>query len=162
MELELNHSYEAGLSEVLNTFFSRDRILEKNARVGSRNVRVSELHVDESSAKLVIEREVTSSAEVPAILASFHREWNEVRQDEHWFRKSEDEWHCEFRVRIDGVPAKIRGMMKLKGDSQGCTNQVCLTVRSDLPLVGKKLARFLAEDSRLKIEDEYQATRALV
>ncbi len=162
MELELNHAYEAGLEQVLGTFFNRDRILEKNTRLGSRNVRVSELDVTETSARLVIEREVTSSAEVPAMLASFHREWNEVRQDEHWFRKSEDEWHCEFRVRIDGVPAKIRGTMKLQGDSQSCTNQVSLNVRSDLPLVGRKLARFLAEDSRLKIEDEYQATRALV
>ncbi|WP_372981914.1 DUF2505 domain-containing protein [Marinobacter sediminum] len=162
MELELTHPYEAGLNDVLGTFFSRDRILEKNTREGSRNVKVRELILDEASARIVIEREVTSSTDVPSILASFHREWNEVSQDEHWFRKSEDEWHCEFRVRIDGVPAKIRGIMKLKGDGQSCTNQVNLKVRSDLPLIGKKLAKFLAEDSRIKIEDEYQATRRLL
>ena len=162
MELELRHPYEAGLTDVLSTFFNRDRILEKNAMLGARNVRVAELVRDEASAKLVIERQVTSSSEVPAMLASFHREWNEVRQEEHWFRKSDDEWHCEFRVRIEGVPAKIQGMMKLQGDDRACTNLVSLNVRCDLPLLGKKVAKFLAKDSRLKIEDEYAATRRLL
>ncbi len=162
MELELTHPYEAGLNDVLGTFFSRDRILEKNTRAGSRNVKVRELILDEASARIVIEREVTSSTDVPSILASFHREWNEVSQDEHWFRKNDDEWHCEFRVRIEGVPAKIVGMMKLKGDEQSCINQVSLKVRSDLPLIGRKIAKFLAEDSGIKIEEEYQATRRLL
>lgn len=162
MELELKHPYEAGLEQVLGTFFNRDRILEKNARMGSRNVRVSELVRDEGSAKLVIERQVTSSTDVPGVLASFHKEWNEVRQEEHWFRKSEDEWHCEFRVRIEGVPAKIHGMMKLQGDGQSCTNHVNLRVRCDVPLLGKKIARFLADDSHAKIEREYQTTRQLL
>lgn len=162
MELELQHPYDAGLADVLATFFNRDRILEKNALLGARNVRVAELTRDEASAKLVIEREVTSSTDVPAMLASFHREWNEVRQEEHWFRKSEQEWHCEFRVRIEGVPARIRGMMKLQGDSHSCTNQVNLDVRCDLPLVGKKIAKFLQEDSQIKIEREYQTTQRLL
>ena len=65
-------------------------------------------------------------------------------------------------MRIDGVPAKIRGMMRLKGDSQSCTNPVSLKVRSDLPLIGKTITKFLAEDSRIKIEEEYQATRRLL
>ncbi|MDK9556781.1 DUF2505 domain-containing protein [Marinobacter sp. M216] len=95
-------------------------------------------------------------------MASFHKEWNEVRQEEHWFLKSEGEWHCEFRVRIEGVPAKIQGMMRLQGDSLSCTNQVNLIVRCDVPLLGKKIARFLADDSHAKIEREYQTTRQLL
>ena len=162
MEIELTHPYESGVNDVLGTFFSRDRLLEKNTREGSRNVNVRELVLDEASARVGSKREVNRATDVPAILASFHREWNQVSQDEHWFRKNEDEWHCEFRGRIDGVPAKIRGMMRLKGDSKTCTNQVSLKVRSDLPLVGKKIAKFLAEDSRIKIEEEYQATRRLL
>mgnify|MGYP003155171872 CR=1 FL=1 len=162
MELEFEHPYNARLERVLGAFFDEQHIQEKNARLGSRNVRVPELARDESSGKLVVEREVTSALAVPGVLASFHREWNPVRQEEHWFRKSDSEWHCEFRVRIEGVPAKIKGMMRLMGEGETCTNLVTLNVRCDVPLLGKKIARFLADDSHARIEREYEATRQLL
>ncbi len=162
MELELNHPYEAGLDHVLAAFFDENRIIEKNRKLGSRNVRVAELTRDDLSAKLVVEREMMTSAEVPGVLASFHREWNQVRQEEHWFRKNDGEWHCEFRVRIENVPAKIHGVMRLTGSPERCTNHVSLTVRCDVPFLGKKVAKFLAEDSRVKIEQEYSVNRELL
>ncbi|WP_166253814.1 DUF2505 domain-containing protein [Marinobacter salicampi] len=162
MQLEMTHKYDNGLEQVLGAFFDEGHIREKNQRLGSRNVRIAELTRDGGSAKLVVEREVTSSVEVPGVLASFHREWNRVRQEEHWFRKDDGEWHCEFRVRIDGVPAKIKGNMRLQGSDNTCTNQVTLSVRCDVPLLGKKLAKFLVEDSRHKIEREYGTTREML
>ena len=65
-------------------------------------------------------------------------------------------------LRIENVPAKIKGIMKLKGSGQQCTNHVSLSVRCDVPLLGKKVAKFLVEDSRAKIEREYQITRQLL
>ncbi|KEF31861.1 MAG: DUF2505 domain-containing protein [Gammaproteobacteria bacterium] len=162
MQLEQKHAYQADLDRVLGAFFDEQHILKKNEQLGARNVRVTEISRDDSSGKLVIEREMTTSIEVPGMLASFHREWNEVRQEEHWFRKSDDEWHCEFRVHIHSVPAKIKGMMKLQGQGDSCVNHVTLDVRCDVPLLGKKIARFLADDSNLKIEREYQTTCQLL
>ena len=128
MELELRHSYDAGLERVLGSFFDEAHIQEKNQRLGSRNVRIPELTRDDLSAKVVVEREMMASTEVPGILASFHKEWNRVRQEEHWFRKDDGEWHCEFRVKIEGVPAKIKGNMRLQGTEQACINYVTLNV----------------------------------
>ncbi|MGM0766580.1 MAG: DUF2505 domain-containing protein [Pseudomonadota bacterium] len=162
MELEFEQPYETGLDRVLGAFFDESQIQTKNARLGARNLRIAELQRDETFGKLVIEREMTTSAEVPGILASFHREWNQVRQEEHWFRKDDAEWHCEFRVHIKNVPAKIQGIMKLKGSRERCTNHVSLNVRCDVPMLGKKVARFLAEDSRAKIEQEYSVIRDLL
>lgn len=162
MKFEMTHPYNVGLKNLLDVFFDKEHVLEKNARLGSRNVRVVELTHDESSAKLVVEREMTTSAKVPGVLASFHREWNRIRQEEHWFQKNDDEWHCEFRVRIEGVPAKIKGMMKLQGDDTACTNQVSMDVRCDVPLLGKKIAKFLADDSQVKIQQEYKTIKELL
>lgn len=122
-------------------------------------MRVAELTKDDSAGKLVIEREMTTSAPVPGVLASFHREWNRVRQEEHWFKKDDGEWHCEFRVRIDGVPARIKGVMRLVGNADRCINYVALSVLCEVPFLGRKIARFLAEDSHAKIEREYEVIR---
>ncbi|WP_309043643.1 DUF2505 domain-containing protein [Marinobacter sediminicola] len=162
MEVQLTHPYQAGIKQVLGAFFSEDHILERNALLGSRNVRVAELEKGDSTAKLVIEREVTTSQAVPGFLSHFHREWNQVRQEEHWFRKSDSEWHCEFRVHVEGVPAKIKGMMRLEGSDEACTNHVTLSVRCDVPLVGKKIAAFLRDDSHAKIEREYETIQQLL
>jgi len=162
MELELTHAYDAGLDRVLGSFLSEAHIQEKNQRVGSRNLRIAELRRDEESAKLVVERELSASAEVPGILASFHKPWNRVRQEEHWFRKDDAEWHCEFRVRIDGVPAKIRGVMRLQGNVEKAINYVTLNVKCDVPFLGAKIAKFLAKDSYTKIENEYRVTQQLL
>ncbi len=162
MQLEIEHPYNASLERVLGAFFDEAHIQEKNQRLGSRNVRVSELTRDELSAKVVVEREMMASTEVPRILSSFHREWNRVRQEEHWFRKDDGEWHCEFRVRIEGVPAKIKGNMRLQGTDQACINYVTLNVYCEVPLLGKKIARFLTDDSHTKIEKEYRITRQLL
>lgn len=162
MELQLTHAYKVGIEQLLGTFFDKDHILEKNARLGARSVRVTELQRDDASAKLVVEREMTSSAEVPGMLARFHKEWNQIRQEEHWFRKDDGEWHCEFRVRIEGVPAKVKGTMKLEGSADACTNHVTLDVRCDVPLMGKKIAKFLATDSRAKIDREFEVIQELL
>lgn len=162
MKFDVVHPYDASLDRVLGAFFDEQHIQEKNDRLGHRNVQVKEIKRDDTAGKLVVEREMTTSVKVPATLASFHREWNSVRQEEHWFRKDDSEWHCEFRVRIDGVPAKIHGNMKLKSAGTVCTNHVSLDVRCEIPLVGKKIAQFLVDDSRYKMEQEYDATRGLL
>lgn len=162
MELEMTHAYAVGLDRVLGAFLDEAHIYEKNERLGSRNVRVAELYRDDESARLVVERELYSSAEVPGVLAGFHKPWTRVRQEEHWFRKDDAEWHCEFRVKIDGVPAKIRGVMRLQGTAEAAINFVTLNVKCDVPLLGRMIAEFLATDSHTKIENEYRVIRELL
>ncbi|WP_203143015.1 DUF2505 domain-containing protein [Marinobacter mangrovi] len=163
MKFDVVHPYDASLDTVLGAFFDEQHIQDKNDRLGHRNVQVRELKCDDTAGKIVVEREMTTSVKVPGALAGFHREWNAVRQEEHWFRKDQGEWHCEFRVRIDGVPAKIQGNMQLKGaGGEACTNHVSLDVRCEIPLLGKKIAQFLVEDTRIKIEQEYDATRGML
>src|SRR5690606_1349511 len=124
---------------------------------GARNARAAEIQKDDAAGKLVVERAMTASTEVRAVLAGVHREWNRVRQEEHWFRKDDGAWHSEFRVRIEGVPARTNGVMRLLGNGDRCINYVNLSVLCEVPLLGRKIARFLAEDSRAKIDREYQA-----
>ena len=162
MELTLEHAYDVGLDHLIENFFCENRIHQKNEQLGARNLRVAELIKDDSAGKLVIERDMTTSAPVPGVLAGFHREWNRVRQEEHWFKKDGGEWHCEFRVRIDSVPAHIKGVMRLVGNSDCCINYVTLSVLCEVPFLGRKIARFLAEDSQAKIEREYEVIRQLL
>lgn len=162
MQLEQTHAYDADIEQVLGAFLSEGHILAKNDKVGARNIEIKELSRTDQTAKLVFSREVKSSLAVPGILASFHREWNRIRQEEHWFRKDDGEWHCEYRVHLEGVPVRIKGNMRLQGNGDTCINHVTLDVHCDLPLVGKKVAGFILEDSRSKMEHEHSVSRGLI
>lgn len=162
MQLEMTHPYPASVGQVLDAFFDQSHILAKNERLGARAVRVIECLRDQDVGKLIVEREMTTTANVPGLLSGFHREWNSVRQEEHWFCEDAGEWHCEFRVQINQVPAKIQGYMRLQGEDQQCTNHISLTVQSDVPLLGKKIAQFLIEDMEHKIGQEHRVTRDLL
>jgi len=162
MELTLEHSYDAGVDHVISHFFSEDLILAKNAKLGARNVKVVDAQKDDAAGKLVVEREMKASTQVPGVLSSFHREWNEIRQEEHWVKKDDGEWHCEFRVKVEGVPAKIKGVMRVQGNGDRCINYININVKSDVPFLGKKIARFLADDTRTKINEEHEAIVSLL
>lgn len=162
MKLDMTHHYPAAFGTVLDAFFDPDHILAKNQCLGARGVQVVACQRDEDVGKLIVERDMTTSMEVPGLLSGFHREWNRVRQEEHWFCKNGGEWHAEFRVRIHQVPAKIHGYMRLKAEGQQCSNHINLTVQCDVPLLGKKIARFLIEDMEHKVDQEHEATLALL
>lgn len=160
--MEQTHEYSVGVDAVLAAFFSDMHIKAKNEELGARNVNIIELERDDVSGKLVITREMQSSFELPGILSSFHREWNKVRQEEHWVRKDDDEWHCEFRVFIESVPVKIKGNMRLQGSESGCSNEVSVAVRCDVPLLGKKIEKFVTDDLQLKIKQEHAVNQRLI
>lgn len=162
MEVAMEHPYEAGIETVLGAFFDKQHILARNERLGCRNVRIVDLKRDDLTAKVVVERELALKMNVPGILSSVHRDWSQIRQEEHWFRKDANEWHCEFRVRIKGLPVRIKGNMQLQGDESRCTNLVTLDIYCDVPLLGKQIAGVVVDDTRSRIQQEYKAIRSLL
>ena len=114
------------------------------------------------TAKCVVERERSLKRTGPGILSSVHRDWSQIRQEEHWFCKDANEWHCEFRVRIKGLPVRIKGNMQLQGDESRCTNLVTLDIYCDVPLLGKQIAGVVVDDTRSRIQQEYKAIRSLL
>ncbi|MFE8070867.1 DUF2505 domain-containing protein [Marinobacteraceae bacterium S3BR75-40.1] len=159
MEVQLEHPFEASPERLLDTFFDEKAIKAKNDALGYRNVRVVALERSEDTARLVVQREVQASAPIPSALKSFHQEWSSIEQEEHWERGSDGQWQCELRIRVKGVPVKLRGAMTLQEEGQRTTNCIRLKVDCNVPLMGKKIARFLAEDSRVKMDAEYEVLR---
>ena len=162
MELELTHAYPIGVSQTIEAFFDRNHILARNEQVGARNVSLRTRTLEDESGKLVVERDMVATAEVPPALSGFHRTWNRVRQEEHWFRKDDAEWHCEFRVDIENIPAKIKGSMRLTGTETDTTNEIVLDVGCDIPMLGDAVTAFLIKDAAAKIEAEYRAAEKLL
>ena len=69
---------------------------------------------------------------------------------------------AEFGEAVMYLPAKIKGAMRLLGNGDRCINYVSLSVLCEVPFLGRKIAKFLADDSHAKIEREYDVIRQLL
>ncbi len=162
MEVSVSHPYSCSADEVIANFFNEDKVLYKNEKLGCKNVDVKINPIMNEEGSIRVSRDVRASGEVPSALRSFHNEVNRITQTEEWTKHEDGSFICLYKVHIEGVPAKVTGKMHVIPADEGSVNHVSLRVDCKIPFLGKTVARFLAEDSRLKIEDEYRVIQQLI
>ncbi|MBU6950938.1 MULTISPECIES: DUF2505 domain-containing protein [unclassified Hahella] len=137
---------------VFSAFGAPHHIEEKQRFLGSRNIDIRQCEQTDSALDLKIIREVP--AEAPAMLRKFISEWNRVTQEEHW-RENAGEYRAQVKVDIQGVPVSINGEMRLYSEGEGSVHEVTLNFECRVPLVGKKLAEFVAAKSQETMQNEF-------
>ncbi len=152
MKLSLAHEYDYDLETVWAAFTDASFVQGKYEGVGARAIRLQKCEVTDQRFDLVVEREVELDA--PAVLQSFLGKWNRVVQSEHWQQKG-DEYVNTFSVDSAGIPVSIKGVGVLKPDEQGCIYEIDVHITSDAPLVGRKLAQFVAESTERSLDEEF-------
>ena len=135
-------------------FLDKKAVKAKHEKLGARRVEIIEWSVDDEGADLVFRREVP--IEVPGFLKRFLQPWNTVTQREAWRVEDVGLYHADIKVEIDNVPVRIEGTLDIGATDAGCVNDITLSVSSSVPLVGGKLADFVAGDSRRLIDAEYR------
>ncbi len=152
MKLSLAHEYDYDLQVVWAAFTDAGFIQAKYEGVGARAIRIQQCSESDEGFDLVVEREVELDA--PALLQSFLGAWNKVVQTEHW-RQVHGEYVNEFSVSSAGIPVNIEGVGLLKRDDEGCIYEIDVHITSEVPLVGNKLAQFVAESTERSLDEEF-------
>lgn len=153
MEVKGLHEYDHGVEKVFRFFQDPEMIKAKYEGVGARNIEILETSEEGNTFTIKIQREIP--ADVPGILQKFLGAWNKVVQIERWQTTADGGRNCELDVDIAGVPVTVTGTMALQADGDGCVNDVRMKVTSGIPLVGKKLAEFVAGDTKKAMDSEY-------
>ncbi|MEM9056883.1 MAG: DUF2505 domain-containing protein, partial [Pseudomonadota bacterium] len=94
-------------------------------------------------------------ANAPAALKSFIGEWSMLRQEESWQGDEGDEYYNELEISSPSVPVSITGVMTLSGDEESCVNDIEISVKCSIPLVGGKLEKFVAGDVATNLDAEF-------
>ena len=154
---------DRSVEAVFRTFVVADCIAAKYESMGARNIEVKRCEGSGGSYQVESRREVP--AEVPTALKRFVRAWNHVTQIEDWGQKG-DRWHGDLKIVIGGVPVDIRSEVVIRPEGEGgSATDARVDVTCSIPIVGRKLARFVADyvDGVLAQESafirEYLSTR---
>lgn len=152
--VQASHEYEHPIDTVIGAFTDPDFYLEKFEGVGARNVEVLSSSDEDGVFAIETQREVP--LDVPGALKTFLGSWTTVLQNEEWIEGEDGQYLNEIEINSEGVPALITGTMTLTPTGEGCINEVVMEIDCRIPLVGRKLEKFVAESTEEQLDAEYE------
>ncbi|MFK8017009.1 MAG: DUF2505 domain-containing protein [Gammaproteobacteria bacterium] len=157
MKVTAQHRYNCSIDELYALFIDKQFYLDKFTACGARNVKINKAAATDDGFVVASERDVP--ADVPGVLKSFLGDWNTIAQTESWEGDPGDEYYNDFEIAAQGVPVEMNGTMNLMPDGDGCVNDIEIEIKCSIPLVGKKLAQFVASDTEKTLAAEYEFTQ---
>lgn len=154
MKVTAEHRYDADVDTVFALFSEPSFYERKFKAVGARRVEVTSFNADGANLSFTIRREMPANA--PGVIKSIIGEWNTLTQTEDWGGDVGEEYWNEFRIDAENTPVTITGSMLLRGDGDGCVNEVEVNIRCPIPFLGGKVEQFVADDARQSLAREYE------
>jgi hypothetical protein len=161
VEFSVTHSYRRPPADVFELFTDFDRVREKYEALGHRDVELVDLEEDADGAVRIVTRRVVP-LELPGFAKRVLSPHQVVTQTDEWSAPDAKGVRTgRFEVDAKGTPVQVRGTLRLapKGRQQ-CTNDLHVTVECKLPLIGGRIAGFVAGDTRRAVDHEQAWTRA--
>jgi hypothetical protein len=148
------HEYAHPFQKVWAAFTDPEFYQAKFEGIGHRNVTVISAGEDAGGFAIETSREVP--LEVPGFLRGVLGEWNTLLQSEHWRTAGDGAGSNELEISARGVPVVITGTMRLARKGKGCVNEVAITIRASVPLIGGKVEQIVARDTEATLASEYE------
>ena len=148
------HQYHHPVKKVWAAFSDPEFYQAKFEGIGHRDVEVISTEHDDDGFSIELSRQVP--VEVPGVLRGMLGEWNTLLQHERWTEEGKGVYSNELHIEARGVPAAMSGVMKLSASGKGCVNEVAITIRASVPLIGGKLEQFVARDTEATLAAEYE------
>lgn len=152
MKVTKKHEYIQDVDTVYASYIDHDFVKAKALALGSRNV---EVHIveDLDSVLVYIDREMP--AEVPSFLKKFVNPWNKIKQVEEWKAHSNGAYTCTIKIETESPLLSINSQIQLSPAENGCTTENTTEIKSSIPFIGKKLAKFIGDASVLTMDQEH-------
>jgi uncharacterized protein YndB with AHSA1/START domain len=148
------HEYRHPVKKVWAAFSDPEFYQAKFEAIGHRNVEIVSTDTDDEGFSVEVSREVP--LDVPGFLRGILGEWNTLLQNERWTDAGKGVYTNELEIEARGVPALMTGTMTLSSRGKGCVNEVAITIRASVPLIGGKLEQFVSRDTEATLAAEYE------
>jgi hypothetical protein len=151
------HEYRHPLGKVWTAFSDPEFYQAKFEGIGHRNVEVVSTESADEEFCIEVSREVP--LEVPGFLRGMLGEWNTLLQTEQW-TAVRGGYANALQIEARGVPATMTGTMSLSANGKGSVNDIAITIRASVPLIGGKVEQFIARDTEATLDAEYEFIRS--
>lgn len=160
MERSLETMFSATVEEVLAALTDVKLIEAKFAPMGHKDFEL--LDSSESGGRIVRSYKRTVPVNVPGFAPRVLKPENVSTQRDEWEpAESDGSRHGTFEIAAAGTPVKVRGTMELapKGKTS-CTYRAIANIEVKVPLIGGKIAGFVAGDVDKGLAQDAEFTAA--
>lgn len=157
MKVNLEHKYAVDVDSLFALFQDPDFIVERYLETGALSASLLEIS-DDDGVLIRVEREV--EVDVPAFLSKFMHPTTKVLQTERWQGDAGGPYVNDMQVEISGTPVKVHVSMQLIAKGKGCVNLVEIETKCGIPLIGSKVADFVAKDAERTANLEFDFIKA--
>ena len=154
MQVQLTQEFKQDAETIFTSYIDRSFVNKKLSTLGSRNIEFELTSKTADGITINITHEVPS--DVPRTLQKFISPWSKVVQAEIWKANPDGTFESYADVEVSGLPANIVGEFVITPKAEGGSTLVATTtVTCSIPLVGKILAKFVAEESNKSLAEEF-------
>jgi uncharacterized protein DUF2505 len=155
MEFSATHTYQRPAAKVFAVLTDFDSVREKYEALGHGDVELISREQDEEGGVTLVTRRVVP-LELPGFAKKVLSPRQSVTQTDTWFAPDTDGVRTgTFAAVAKGTPVQVHGTMRLApSGARRCTNITDVTVDCKIPLIGGKIAGFVAGDTRRAVDHE--------
>jgi hypothetical protein len=143
MEMKGSHTYPASVDAVIAMLQEKSATVDKYESMGHRDVAILEFASDSAMVRIVSSRVV--DVDLPGFARKALKPTNTMVQTDEWHRNDDGSWSGVFNVEVTGAPVRISGAMSLAPVAEGSRHDVTLDLQVKVPLIGGKIADWVAK-----------------
>jgi len=155
MQFSVTHNYERPAEQVFAAFSDYRLVRAKYEALGHADIELVSRDGEDGGAVTLVTRRVVP-LELPGFARKVLSPRQRVIQTDSWSAPDAAGVRTgSFSVAATGTPVQVHGTLRLAPVSaRACTNAIDVVVECRIPLVGGKIAGFVAGDTRRAVDHE--------
>ena len=155
MEFSVTHTYQRSTKAVFGVLTDFDLVRQKYQALGHADIELVNFEKHADGGVTLVTRRVVP-LELPGFAKRVLSPRQNVTQTDTWTAPDAHGVRTgTFTVAAARTPVQVDGTMRLApSGTRRCTNEITATVRCNIPLIGGKIAGFVAGDTRRAIDHE--------
>ena len=153
-------TYPVSPEELFEILWNESPLRQKFEELGHQDFRVLERQDGPQELRLRATRQVPT--DVPGFARKFLAPMNTVVQTDCWSLPEDGVRHGTWEVEVQGAPIRMHGTTTIEPDGEGCRQMVEGKIEVKIPIIGGKIAQFVASDAVKSIGAEQQANLKLL
>jgi hypothetical protein len=138
--MSLRYRFNSDVETVFELLTDPDYLVQRSIDMGEASADCEVSDVGEDETVIEITRKVEQ--ELPAFLSKIFSPSQTVKQSECW-KRAGGKFVGNYDIQIHGQPVEVHSSFKLEPTSSGCEYSVDHNVSVKIPVIGKKVGKFV-------------------
>ena len=154
MEIKEHYHYFLDTETLFKAFTDPEYHLDKYKYTGAKDVEVLECGQDGDIFRIRTRR--TENIDVPKVATRILSDEVVILQKDEWVVAEGKEIVGSYELTIEGTPMATHGEMLIRPHGNGSELEITILAIVKIPVIGKKLAKFLVNDIKKSLALEYE------